>query len=130
MAHATGQAAFAGTLLPPTERCVDPARRFLLRWLTGVRVARREAIELFAALSGVDLRHPLHDLDLIDFGFRAPARAFTGGRRINTYNASPPRTSSPELSGTIRGSLLLAVSEANSRASSPLEAHRDVPCFP
>jgi hypothetical protein len=35
----------------------------------------------YAASAGVELRHPILGREFVEFAFRTPARAFTGGRR-------------------------------------------------
>ncbi|MDS4058564.1 MAG: asparagine synthase-related protein [Candidatus Contendobacter sp.] len=40
-----------------------------------------EPNEQLAASDCLELRHPLNDLDLVEFGFRTPPRVFTGGIR-------------------------------------------------
>ncbi|MGD1148428.1 MAG: asparagine synthase-related protein [Thermoanaerobaculaceae bacterium] len=68
--------------------------------------------ELVAARAGVELRCPLHDLDLIEFAFRTPGRAFMGGQRpkhllrVAMAGLLPAsvveRRDKPEFSGPIR----------------------------
>ncbi len=68
--------------------------------------------ELVAARAGIEIRCPLHDLDLIEFAFRTPGRVFMGGQwdkhllRVAMAGLLPvsvvERRDKPEFSGPIR----------------------------
>ena len=70
-------------LLPPLP-VISSSRTGQVLWRT---LARHRAacymgnVELVSACQGIEIRCPLHDLDLIEFAFRTPGRAFMGGRR-------------------------------------------------
>ncbi len=77
--------------LPPARRAALP-RRPLSRTgsRAGVALENRLALlralsfssssELVAARAGVEMRSPFHDLDVIEFAFRTPGRAFMSGK--------------------------------------------------
>ena len=68
--------------------------------------------ELVAARAGLEIRCPLHDLDLVEFAFRTPGRPFMGGQRakhllrVAMAGLLPvsvvERRDKPEFSGPIR----------------------------
>lgn len=76
--------------LPPPGRmgCDRPtlgSRRARQRLYQSLHLAQStliyEPTEQLAASNGMELRQPFNDLDLVEFAFRTPPRAFTGGIR-------------------------------------------------
>jgi asparagine synthase (glutamine-hydrolysing) len=72
----------AALLSLPPETAGSRAGRALQQTLATHRAASYIGnAELVAARAGVEIRCPLYDLDLIEFAFKTPGRAFMAGRR-------------------------------------------------
>ncbi len=69
------------THLRPEPRASGDRRRLFQLLHQAQSTLLYEAVEQLAAADGVELRHPFNDLDLVEFAFRTPPRAFTGGIR-------------------------------------------------
>lgn len=104
---------YAALLSLPPETARSRAGKALQRTLATHRAASYVGnAELVAARAGVEIRCPLHDLDLIEFAFRTPGRAFMEGRRAKHLLRAAmkdllpasvvERPDKPEFSGPIR----------------------------